>query len=483
MLVGMLLVSQLGEANPRVNSAKPSPKATTPKAKTTPTKPVVQLHPSRHAEAFSFQPPIRNPIGTPSLGVSEPLPTPNIIENVLQTPSPDVVKASPSLTNRFRLQNGCAPIARSITVFTKELEISDVAFNDAFDRQVPNFFKNLSAKCIPYAISLSPSLEIQAISLLNNERRDKSTTLVTIHKSPNTGIYLVDSQALGQGFEHYLEIVVDLNNLVVYKANQATTSIPPELVWELASLVKELYPKLTPNQQHFARVIYDAGDKNTWAQVISLEILDENQNTVLADAFWVQREDLPGGFFTSRGVELEQNFWINPLNYSRISRGVGNFASTSTRSTVVRRGKKNVVVTQSYTSYTGHQGIDFAAPTGTPIYAVANGKIIHYGVMSGYGNLVIVEHPGNYKTYYGHLSAFNPELAVGSEIRRGLEIGYVGSTGRSTGPHLHFELRKNNVYLNPLSNGLELDLWSLRDVDQDQLTKNIVLFSSAIKPQ
>ena len=95
--------------------------------------------------------------------------------------------------------------------------------------------------------------------------------------------------------------------------------------------------------------------------------------------------------------------------------------------------------------------------------------------------MVIIEHPGNYKTYYAHLSAYNTELSVGSEVRRGLEIGYVGSTGHSTGPHLHFELRKNNVYLNPLSNGLELDLWTLSPFDQNQLTTNIVLFSSLLK--
>jgi len=137
-------------------------------------------------------------------------------------------------------------------------------------------------------------------------------------------------------------------------------------------------------------------------------------------------------------------------------------------------------VPQYFLNYSGHQGIDFAAPIGTPIYAVANGKIVQYSPYSGYGNLAIIEHPGNYKTYYAHLSAYNPELSVGSEVRRGLEIGYVGSTGHSTGPHLHFELRKNNTYLNPLSNGLELDLWTLNSADQYELTNNILLFSTII---
>ncbi len=409
----------------------------------------------------------------------EPLPTPNIIENILKTPSPEVIKPNYS-SQRYILKKGCGAMSKSIQGFLQNINISDQEFVDSFDRQVPQFLKDLKSQCLPYAASINMNGQIQAFSILNNEKKDISTTLVTLHRSPNTDGFLVDSQVLGTGFEAYLEVIIDLNNLVVYKANQATTSIPPELIWELASLVKELYPKINSNEQHFAKVVYDAGGKNKWAQVISLEILNASQKSILANAFWVEREDLAGGFFSSTGTELEQNFWINPLNYTRISRGVGNVAATSSRPKVVKRGNKNVVVKQYYTGFIGHQGIDFAAPPGTPIYAVANGKIVHYGAWAGYGNLVIIEHPGNYKTYYAHLSAFNPELSVGSEVRRGLEIGYVGSTGHSTGPHLHFEIRKNGVYLNPLSSGLELDLWTLRPVDQDQLTKNMVLFSTLL---
>ena len=419
--------------------------------------------------------------GNTQNGSGEPLPTPNVIENILKTPSPEVVKPSSSF-QRFTFRHGCSAVTTSMADILKSLYIQDGEFLSAFNRQAPAFFTNLKANCLPYAYSIDNNTnKIQAFSILNNEKREPTTNLVTLNRSPNTDGYLVSSQPLGRGFENYLEVTLDLNDLVIYKANQANTSIPPELIWELASLVKELYPKIKQNEKNFARVVYDAGGKDKWAQVISLEILDQTQKTVLADAFWVQRDDLPGGFFTSYGQELEQNFWINPLNYTRISRGVGNFASTSRRQAIVKKGNKNVVVLQSYTSYSGHQGIDFAAPPGTPIYAVANGKIVQYGPYAGYGNFVAIEHPGNYKTYYAHLSAYNPELSVGSEVRRGLEIGYVGSTGHSTGPHLHFELRKNNVYLNPLSNGLELDLWTLSPFDQNQLTNNIVLFSSLLK--
>lgn len=410
----------------------------------------------------------------------EPLPTPNIIENILKTPSPEVIKPD-ARGKRHAYMKGCGVTTPTLADFLKSLFIQDEELLNAFERQAPLFFLDLQAQCLPYAYSVDNiTNKIQAFSILNNEKRDKSTTLVTLNFSATTNSYLVNVQSLSTQFENYLEVTLDLNDLVIYKANQANTSIPPELIWELSSLVKELYPQINPNENYFARVVYDAGRKDQWAQVISLEILDQSQAKIMADAFWVARDDLPGGFFTSSGRELEQHFWINPLNYTRISRGVGNFAQTKRRSTVVKKGDKNVVVQQSFTQYAGHQGIDFAAPTGTPIYAVANGRVTHYSYYARYGNLVIIEHPGNYKTYYAHLSAYNPALSIGSEVRRGLEIGYVGSTGYSTGPHLHFELRKNSVYLNPLASGLELDLWSLTPFDHHHLTTNLVLFSSII---
>jgi hypothetical protein len=82
---------------------------------------------------------------------------------------------------------------------------------------------------------------------------------------------------LSTGFENYLEVILDLNDLIVYKANEANSSIPPELIWEISSLIKELYSKVNSNERYFARIIYNAGDKNTWAQVVSLEILDASE--------------------------------------------------------------------------------------------------------------------------------------------------------------------------------------------------------------
>ncbi len=98
-----------------------------------------------------------------------------------------------------------------------------------------------------------------------------------------------------------------------------------------------------------------------------------------------------------------------------------------------------------------HQGIDYAAPMGTEIYAVGDGVITIRGVLGGYGNMVRVRHANGYETGYGHMSGFAPNQTIGAYVRQGDIIGYVGSTGLSTGPHVHFEMKKNGAYVNPAS--------------------------------
>jgi murein DD-endopeptidase MepM/ murein hydrolase activator NlpD len=104
-----------------------------------------------------------------------------------------------------------------------------------------------------------------------------------------------------------------------------------------------------------------------------------------------------------------------------------------------------------------HTGVDLAARTGTPIYAAGDGVIQYYKWQSGYGNKIEIQHVNGYETAYGHLSRFVDGLGVGSRVRQGQVIGYVGSTGQSTGPHLHFEILINGNLVDPLSVKLPKD--------------------------
>ena len=97
-----------------------------------------------------------------------------------------------------------------------------------------------------------------------------------------------------------------------------------------------------------------------------------------------------------------------------------------------------------------HNGIDFAAKVGTPIPAGADGVVVKIGRNGGYGKYIKIKHNETYSTAYGHLDSFNSELRTGSYVKKGDIIGYVGNTGRSTGPHLHYEVLKNGNPVTPL---------------------------------
>jgi murein DD-endopeptidase MepM/ murein hydrolase activator NlpD len=98
-----------------------------------------------------------------------------------------------------------------------------------------------------------------------------------------------------------------------------------------------------------------------------------------------------------------------------------------------------------------HKGVDYAAPTGTPIKSTGAGKVIFRGWKGGYGRVVIVQHGSKYRTLYAHMSKFSSKAKAGRKVKQGQIIGYVGKSGLATGPHLHYEFRVNGVHRNPLT--------------------------------
>lgn len=98
-----------------------------------------------------------------------------------------------------------------------------------------------------------------------------------------------------------------------------------------------------------------------------------------------------------------------------------------------------------------HKGVDYAAPTGTPIRATGSGKVVFVGSKNGYGKTVILKHGKSYTTLYAHMSKFNKSVKQGSQVSQGQVIGYIGKSGSATGPHLHYEFRVNGAHKNPVT--------------------------------
>jgi murein DD-endopeptidase MepM/ murein hydrolase activator NlpD len=136
-------------------------------------------------------------------------------------------------------------------------------------------------------------------------------------------------------------------------------------------------------------------------------------------------------YYTPEGRSVRKAFIRAPVEFTRIS---SNF----------NPNRRHPVLN----TIRAHRGVDYAAPTGTPVIAAGDGKVLSRGVNGGYGNAVVLQHGGNITTLYGHLSRFGKQR-VGSRVKQGDVIGYVGQSGLATGPHLHYEYRVGGTHKNP----------------------------------
>ena len=139
-------------------------------------------------------------------------------------------------------------------------------------------------------------------------------------------------------------------------------------------------------------------------------------------------------YFSTRGENVKKAFLRTPVEFSYIS----------SRYNLKR---KHPVLNK----IRAHTGVDYAAPTGTPVRSTSSGTVSFIGSKGGYGKLIEIKHSEDYSTRYAHLSEFNPGLSNGSKVEQGETIGYVGQTGLATGPHLHYEFRVGGNHTNPLT--------------------------------
>jgi len=179
-------------------------------------------------------------------------------------------------------------------------------------------------------------------------------------------------------------------------------------------------------EEHYAK-----GEKLSGGTILAAEFTNRGRNYKA-----LRFTDKLGNasYYTPTGKSLRKAFLRTPVNYSRISSRFNPRRKHPTLNTI-----------------RAHQGVDYAAPEGTPIKAASDGKIIFRGTQNGYGKTVILQHGKTYSTLYGHLSRFKTNQKTRQWVQQGEVIGYVGQTGRATGPHLHYEFRVNGTHKNPLT--------------------------------
>jgi murein DD-endopeptidase MepM/ murein hydrolase activator NlpD len=176
---------------------------------------------------------------------------------------------------------------------------------------------------------------------------------------------------------------------------------------------------------------YSNGEPMRSGRILAAEFI--NQGTSHKVVYFQDNDERLGKYYTPEGRSMLRAFLRSPLEYSRVSSGF----KLSRFHPVLAKWRK-------------HNGVDYAAPTGTKVKATADGTLVFVGKQGGYGNVVKIHHAGGYTTVYAHLSQFASALRRGQRVTQGEVIGYVGMTGLVSGPHLHYEFMVNGQHRDPM---------------------------------
>lgn len=175
---------------------------------------------------------------------------------------------------------------------------------------------------------------------------------------------------------------------------------------------------------------YIQGKKYKTGNILAAEFTNNGQ-TFEAIRFTDKKGN--SNYYTPKGLSMRKTFLRSPVDFRRISSYFGK--------------RKHPILNRMRL----HKGVDYAARRGTPVQSSGDGKVIFKGRKGGYGRVVIIQHGNRYQTLYAHLNGFKRGIRVGKYVKQGQTIAFVGSSGRATGPHLHYEFRVNGSHRNPLT--------------------------------
>lgn len=255
------------------------------------------------------------------------------------------------------------------------------------------------------------------------------TTRVTLHFSPDG----VTSSDEDRAVERRMRVAHGVVNSSLFEAGEQA-GISDAMVLKLAKAFGyDIDFAQDLRRGDSFSVIYDdvyrEGERLKGGDIIAATFINQGKRYSAIRYTNAEGETL---YYSEDGRPLRTAFLRTPVEFTRIS-------------SIFTTGRKHPILGKMR----AHRGVDYAAPTGTPIHAAGTGKVVFRGKQRGYGNVVILKHGGKYSTLYGHMSRFAREK-VGQTVQQGQVIGYVGMTGLATGPHLHYEFRVNGVHKDPL---------------------------------
>ena len=240
-----------------------------------------------------------------------------------------------------------------------------------------------------------------------------------------------------------LEETLPLDKRIIFKSGRIRSSlfaatdsadVPDAIATQLLKLFAteiDFHQDLQKNDQFAVayEAFYDGADLVRVGRLVAAEFVNrgESHRLVLFDD-----SSGDGEYYTPEGKSLKRAFLRSPLEFSRVSSGFSN-------------ARQHPV----FGDWRAHRGVDFPAPHGTPILATCEGVIDFVGQQNGYGNVVEIKHYNQFSTVYAHMSGYASGIRKGAQIKQGQVIGYVGSTGWATGPHVHYEFKVAGVQHDP----------------------------------
>ena len=294
-------------------------------------------------------------------------------------------------------------------------------------------------KAIKPFFDLSKTKVDQAIDIWLN-KKSKRVEKISLHISPDKILHIIRN---GHDFFPSLvspsKITIQtITNGEVYNSfyqSAIDRGIPPEVIMEIADIFAwdiDFLVDIRPEDtfQVILNKYYRKGECIGHGKVLAVRFVNQKR---IHESFYFNDSKDRSGYYDKGGKSLRKAFLKSPLRYRRIS----SYFSLKRFHPILK-------------IYRPHYGVDYAAPSGTPVESIGDGRVIFIGWKGGYGRYISIRHNHIYETGYGHLSRFAKGLKKGSRVRQGDVIGYVGSSGLSTGPHLDFSVSERGRFVDPL---------------------------------